>query len=217
MTHEQQPAAEEPSANSDASQPEQAGRTDHAERPEFARPEIWVGSLSDYNNGDLYGIWMAAARRGDEIHADIQSMLARGPAAGRGEAPEEWGIFDHEGFGSLQIGEYESIEDVSRIARAVAEYGPAFTAYAELVGSPLSEITSEGFREAYLVRFDSVVAYAQELTSELGYEEMLDELPAHVRPYVRVDYEQFAHDLQVGGDISYSFSGDGGVHIFRAE
>jgi Antirestriction protein (ArdA) len=42
---------------------------------------IWVGSLADYNNGDLHWQWLDAARERAEIHADIQAMLARGPAA----------------------------------------------------------------------------------------------------------------------------------------
>ena len=94
-------------------------------------PQIWVGSLADYNNGDLHGQWLDAAREPEEIHADIQAMLARGPAARRGEAPEEWGIFDYEDFGSLRLGEYESIEDVARLAAGIVEHGPAFAAWAE--------------------------------------------------------------------------------------
>jgi hypothetical protein len=95
MTHEQQPPDprnEEPELHS--ATPEQAPPDP---------PEIWVGSLADYNNGDLHGVWLNAAREPDEIHPDIQAMLATGPAAARGEAPEEWGLFDYQGFGWCDV------------------------------------------------------------------------------------------------------------------
>jgi antirestriction protein len=213
MTHEQQPGAAGETPEPKPGLPESS---DRPEKPDFERPEIWIGSLADYNNGDLHGGWLDAAREPAEIHADIQDILASGPAARRGEAPEEWAIFDHEGFGPLEIGEYESIEDVSRLARAIAEHGPAFAAWAS--GIDRDEATAERFQEAYQGRFDSVVDYARQLADDLGYEQLLDEaLPDHVRSYVQVNYEQLAHDLQVGGDISTEFSDDGGVHIFRNE
>lgn len=213
MTDEQQPGATGGTPEPETTRPESGASP---EQPDFERPEIWIGSLADYNNGDLHGDWLDAAREAEDIHADIQDILASGAAARRGEAPEEWGIFDYQGFGALRIGEYESIEDVSHLARAIAEHGPAFAAWAN--GIDRGEATVEGFQEAYQGRFDSVVDYARQLADDLGYEQLLNEaLPDHIRSYVQVNYEQLAHDLQVGGDISSEFSDDGGVYIFRNE
>ncbi|WP_375431020.1 antirestriction protein ArdA [uncultured Friedmanniella sp.] len=205
MTHEEQPRPE-----NEESQP--GANPEHAE---YEHPEIWIGSLADYNNGDLHGDWMDAARKPEEIHADIQRILASGPAARRGETPEEWGIFDHQGFGPLQLGEYERIEEVSRLAQAIATHGPAFAVFANDRVCDSEEATVERFRESYLGRYDSVVDYARQLASDLGFDDALDELRRDVRSYAKIDYELFAHDLQFGGDIIYAHSDEGGIYIFR--
>jgi hypothetical protein len=43
-------------------------------------PEIWVGSLSDYNDGHLHGAWLDATLDADELHAAVQFMLRTGHA-----------------------------------------------------------------------------------------------------------------------------------------
>jgi antirestriction protein len=202
MTHEQPP--------SEPPQREPSGE----EQPRFS-PQIWVGSLADYNNGDLPGEWLDAAREPDEIHAGIQAMLARGPAASRGEAPEEWGIFDYDDFGSLRLGEYESIEDVARMAAGIVEHGPAFAAWAEAIGP--AQATSESFSEAYCGRFDSAVDYAEQLVDDLEGDNVLEQaLPEWLQPYVEIDYEALGNDLELGGDIFTAPAEDGGVYVYNA-
>src|SRR5262249_45674874 len=57
-------------------------------------PRIWIGSLSDYNNGRLYGTWMDATLEPEELHAAVQFMLRNSDTPGA----EEWAIFDYEDF-----------------------------------------------------------------------------------------------------------------------
>ncbi len=38
-------------------------------------PEIWVGSLADYNAGVLHGVWLDATLEPDELAAAVQFML----------------------------------------------------------------------------------------------------------------------------------------------
>jgi Antirestriction protein (ArdA) len=110
MNHEQPP---EPH---DQPQPPEGDPADPEHEP-AAGPQIWVGSLSDYNNGVLHGTWLDAARAPEEIQADIQAMLEASPlAAETGQPAEEWGIFDYQGFGSFRLHEHEDLEVVSRIA-----------------------------------------------------------------------------------------------------
>jgi len=207
MTHEQQPTDPQGEVFKElAATPEQA-----APDP----PEIWVGSLADYNNGDLHGTWLDAAREPEEIYTDIRAMLGNGPAAARGEAPEEWGIFDYQSFGSLRIGEYEPIEQVARLAHGIAQHGPAFAVWAEVNDS--DEAALEQFEEAYAGRYESATAYADELVGELGLEELLDQtVPEALRPYVQIDTEQLAHDMQLGGDILVGDTDpENGVFVFH--
>jgi antirestriction protein len=178
-------------------------------------PQIWVGSLADYNNGDLYGKWLEAAREPEEIYADIQAMLTGSPAARRGEAPEEWGIFDYEGFGSLRLGEYEAVEDVARLAAGIAEHGPAFAAWAE--ATEREKATVESFSEAYCGHFDSAADYAEQLVDDVEGEELLEAaMPEWLRPYFTIDYDALARDMELGADILTAPAEDGGVYVYNA-
>jgi antirestriction protein len=172
----------------------------HAEDKEAApddRPRVYVASLADYNAGILHGAWIDATGEPDELHADVQAMLARSPTPGA----EEFAIHDYEHFGPYRVGEYDRLDWVSRIARGIDEYGLAYAAWAEHAGHDEDALAS--FEDAYLGEWDSVEAYAEELLEDLGYLDQLDQnVPEILAPYVRVDIAAFAHDLELGGDIT---------------
>ena len=197
--------------------------TTEPERPPSAEfvatsgPQIWVGSLSDYNAGVLYGNWMGGAREPEQIHDDIAALLAKSPtAADEGTPAEEWGIFDYEGFGELHIGEYDSIERVSHLASRIAEHGPAYAAWASLGHHRDSDDLDQTFEDAYRGRFDSVVEYVEQFIDDMGYEELLDQaVPAGIRPYVTIRTEALARDLELSGDVYAPPSDDGGVWLFE--
>jgi antirestriction protein len=176
------------------------------------KPLIYVASLADYVNGSLHGEWIDATQAPEEIYEQVQRMLARSPLAKSGEAVEEWAIHDYDGFGRLRIGEYESFEAVSRHARAIAEHGPAYTAWHEWSG----EDDPERFREDYLGTFDSIEAYARQCGDDFGWERMLDEeVSPSLRPYISIDYELLARDLDAGGDVYAIETPEGGMWLFH--
>jgi antirestriction protein len=193
---------------------DEQGRVARAERLR-ERPQIWVGSLSDYNNGVLYGAWMDAARDAVDIHTDIQAMLAASPTAARyGDVAEEWGIFDHEGFGPLRVGEHESIDYVSKVAQGIGEHGLAYAAWADVMEAP---DLLDGFEEAYLGHFDSVDAYVEQLVDDCGYNDTLDHVvPESLRPYVQINVAGMANDMQLGGDLHVVPAEPSGVWLFDA-
>ncbi len=176
-------------------------------------PQIWVGSWLDYNNGVLHGQWIDAARDDGDVWADIQAMLAASPTAlSTGEAAEDWGIFDYDNFGPLKVGEQETISFVTAVARGIAEHGPAFAAWADVVED---EAQLGGFTDAYLGEYDSLEAYADQLVDDLGYNQILDDtLPEHVRRYVEFDVGTVANDLRLSGDVYVYPTGNGGVWLF---
>lgn len=184
-----------------------------AEMLEEAAPRIWVGSLSDYNNGVLHGRWIGAAREEDEIWADIGTMLTKSPtAAMTGEPAEEWGIFDHENFGAYKPDQHENIGYVSAVARGIAEHGPAFAAWADVVED---EARFGDFQDAYLGEYDTVAAYVEQLLEDCGFNELLDErLPESIRRYVDINVPGLAQDLWLSGDIHVCHKDEGGVWIF---
>lgn len=183
---------------------------DSAEQP-APRPRIYVGSLSDYNAGRLHGAWIEAAAEPEQLHAAIEAMLADSPQPGA----EEWAIHDYEGFGSLQLGESESVERVSRLARRIVDYGLPYAHWATIVGDDETELAK--FEEAYQGQWPSLRAYAQEILEDHGIEELLDRhVPEGLRPYVRVDAEGFGRDLELSGDIITfgDIGSDGAVYVF---
>ena len=102
MTHEQQPPEPLPPPDDQSSQAETAPLpgtaspdmteplpdSEQPEQHDTTPPQIWVGSLSDYNNGILHGVWMDAAREADVIQADIDAMLASSPWTTRTGEPK---------------------------------------------------------------------------------------------------------------------------------
>jgi len=119
--------------------------------------------------------------------------------------------------GYITVGEYESLETVSLIAKGIAHHGAAFAHWAALVGIR-QPADLERFDEQYEGHHESLAAYAEQLLKDLNFLDELDtfeaKLPQSLRPYVRLDIEAFALDLLHGGDIMTS-EGDGGIYVFR--
>lgn len=181
------------------------------QRPEIV-PRIYVASLSDYNAGRLHGAWLEAAQEPEELEAGISAMLA----TSREPGAEEWAIHDYEGFGSLHLGEYESVERLSRLARGIADYRLPFAHWASIVGDDAEELGR--FEEVYQGKWTSLRAYAWDILEDYGIEELLDRhVPEGLRPYVRVDADGFGRDLELSGDIITfgDVGSDGGVYVFR--
>lgn len=193
-------------------QPEPQPETEqHHETEPKPSPAIYVASLADYNNGVLHGTWIDAARDPDEIYADINAILA----SSREPAAEEWAIHDYEQFGRWKVNEYDSIELVSRIAKGIAEHGYAYSAWADVFEGEPASFDIEGFHEAYLGHYDSVVDYVEQMADDLGYTRELEKLPEHLQAYARIDYAAIARDMHSSGEIAAVDDPNGGVWIFR--
>src|SRR5713226_1168914 len=97
--------------------PEPTG-TERPEQHEARRedhPRIYVASLSDYNAGRLHGAWIDVDQDDEQIWEELNAMLARSPEP----MAEEFAIHDYDGFGPLQLGEYERIDEVGCIVRGI--------------------------------------------------------------------------------------------------
>jgi antirestriction protein len=186
---------------------EQPPSPEQVEQPSERRPRIYVASLSDYNAGRLHGSWIDATSEPDAIHEQIHEMLADSiePIA------EEWAIHDHDNFGRLRLGEYESIEAVSLVARGINEHGEAFAAWASL--DELEPERLAQFEEAYRGTWSSLEDYADNLLDDVGATQHLEQIPDWLQPYVSLDVAAFARDLELSGDIT-SVEGQEGVYVF---
>ena len=78
-------------------------------------PRIYVACLAAYNAGHLHGAWIDVEDK-EAIKDAITAMLSASPIAGA----EQFAIHDDDGFGGMNIGEYEPIGRIVEIACARA-------------------------------------------------------------------------------------------------
>lgn len=190
-------------------QPEEPERPDERAEKLEDRPRIWVGSLADYNNGRLHGEWIDAAVPDEQLRAAVQRILATSAEPGA----EEYGIFDYDNFGSYKVHEYDRLEQVARVARGIAQHGPAFAAWAELHDADPTML--DQFEDAYLGEYESPAEWAREVLHDGGLDEAINRAVAEsLRPYVHIDYVEWVRDAHLAGDIHIEWKDDGGVWIF---
>lgn len=167
-------------------------------------PRIYVADLAAYNNGKLVGQWIDAAQSAEEIHAEIEAMLKASPEP----FAEEWAIHDYEGFGDLQLGEYESIADVARIAELIEKHGEMFAAVVDHFGGlKYLDEAEHALQENYQGRYDDLADWAYQFAMDTVGE-------AALGPYANyIDWERVGHDAELGGDI-FTVEDGGDVHVF---
>lgn len=162
-------------------------------------PAIYVACLASYNNGILYGQWISANQPANEVYEEIYAMLAKSPIAGA----EEFAIHDYEGFGSINLHEYDSIDSIVEIADFIDKHG-------ELGSTLLIDFSIEEaenlLQDHYLGGYESEVDFAKELFIEC-YEH---QIPNNLISYF--DYKAFARDLFIND--YYSIDVHKQVHIF---
>lgn len=120
-------------------------------------------------------------------------MLAHSPAPGA----EGYAIHDHEGFGGFRVDEYESLETVSALGLGILRHGPAFGALASVMGAEWLVEDPRRYEESLLGEWPSLSAFVDSMVEDMGWKDELDRLPQPMRPYVRIDSQQLARDVQV--------------------
>lgn len=167
-------------------------------------PRIYVADLAAYNNGKLHGEWIDAAQSPEAIHEEIAAMLATSPEP----FAEEWAIHDYEGFGDVKLHEYESIENVSRLAQLIEEHGGIFAALVSHFGN-LSDLDAaeKAMSEDYQGEYDDLADWAYEVARQTQGEDALG-------PYANyIDWERVGHDAELGGDI-FTIDHAGRIAVF---
>lgn len=170
--------------------------TNHTEQP-----RIYVACLAAYNNGILHGAWIDAAREAWALWDDVRAMLAISPIAGA----EEWALHDYEGFGSIRLGEYASLDHVAELAAFMAEHGALGAALLDHCDGDLGE-ASEALEERHLGSYASLADYVQEVTEETTA------IPHSLRYYI--DYQAMARDAEINGDLFTVQTAWDAVHVF---
>ncbi|MCA1602462.1 MAG: antirestriction protein ArdA [Acidobacteria bacterium] len=172
-------------------------------------PRIYVADLAAYNNSRLHGVWLDATRDVEELWADIQAMLASSPEP----LAEEFAIHDHEDFTGYPLGEHESLEFVSRLAKGIAEHGQAFAAYADWNRQADPEL--ERFGEHYEGIYPTREAWAEEVANEVcEWPRYRQAIPEPLRGHVTLDLTSLALELE---QYRHVVEGDEGVYVFNPD
>ena len=108
------------------------------------------------------GEWLEAAQDEEGLAADVQAMLARSPSPDA----EEVAIHDHEGFGGLEVHEYESLGTVARVAALIEEHGEVFGAPASHFGD--LEEAETAMLERYEGSWNSLEDWCESFLDDTG-------------------------------------------------
>ncbi|HXE54663.1 MAG TPA: antirestriction protein ArdA [Tepidisphaeraceae bacterium] len=159
------------------------------------------------NAGTLHGRWIYADEGADEIHRQIREMLSESEE----EIAEEWAIHDYDGFGNVQLTEYEDVSRVAELAALIAEHGGLFASLAAHFGGTSGiEDAQRYMEEGYCGAFDSLEEYAEQFVDEC-YSSEIEKLPEFIRYHI--DYQGIARDLELNGDV-FTIEHDHRVHVF---
>lgn len=120
---------------------------------------------------------------------------------------EEWAIHDYD-MGGLKLEEYQSFEDVSRLAKALAEHGEAFVCFFNTIwtGDDIPEDIGEQFQDCYYGCHESERSFAEDYADNGCF----GEIPEHLERFI--DYGAMARELFSDGYSSVR--GDEGLHVF---
>lgn len=161
-------------------------------------PSIYVACLASYNNAILHGVWIDVTKSEDEIMEKIWEMLDNSTEPDA----EEYAIHDYEGFGSINIHEYEAIANIVEYASFIKEHGELGLAL--LCYYSIDE--AQTLLESYYGCYDSEVDFAEQLFDECYAHQIPDSLICYF------DYEAFARDLFINDYCSVE--NDGQTHVF---
>lgn len=162
------------------------------------------------------GTWLDMAREPADIHDELYTTFGTDEDA-EGKPLYIW---DYQGFGNFEVATgaiglegVDSIDLLAQVARGIAEYGPAYAAYASAHED--DPRLFDHFASSYKGHHASMGAYVQQLFEPLKIEELLKTAaPEGLQEYVRLDYGGIGEEMVREGDL-VAFPAEGsGVWIF---
>jgi antirestriction protein len=174
-------------------------------------PQIYCSCLAAYNSGYLHGTSIDATQDPEGIYQEIQQMLSISPVADT-EACEDWAIHDYQGFMSITLHEYESIERVSALAQAIEEHGQAIALYINYLGFDDIEEAVTAFQDNYCGCFESAEDYAQDYYEQTGQLQAIEE--AGLNSFY-INWKAIAHDWECSGDFLFLEESGNEIHTFH--
>jgi len=148
---------------------------------------IYVACLASYNAGILHGTWIDVSGDVDDMQEQINDMLT----ASRQEDAEEWAIHDYEA--PFSIDEWESLDDLARIADLYDEHSDVFLAALEFCacGAYTKEHVEDA--ERLVENFAGIYEDWSDMAYEYVDQGLFGDIPDNIQNYL--DYERLGRDL----------------------
>lgn len=162
--------------------------------------QIYVADLAAYNAGHLHGVWINASLQVPDMWGKIKEMLNQSPV----DDAEEIAIHDHSGFEGAPISEWESLENIHKMAYFVEEYKGLAAGLIHHFGD-IDEAIKK-VEEGYHGRYESLADYAEQFTEDTTT------IPQHLQYYI--DYDRMGRDWEMSGDIYTIETAHNEVHVF---
>ena len=188
-------------------------------------PRIYVSVLADYNNGRMHGKWIDADQPAEAIWQEINKLYITSSDPNVSatvcqdcgyihlyehstckecgsesikivRSAEEYAIHDYQGFGSFDVSEYSSIEELAQMAEIITSVDNEDSEYAISFLAGLYEDldTIQATIKDVEIFHGSRADYAQEMT------ECCYDVPDNLIYYV--NYDAMGRDMEINGEIN---------------
>lgn len=163
---------------------------------------IYVGTYSKYNSGSIKGAWLDL-----EDYSDKAAFLAACRALHSDETDPELMFQDYEDFPKAFYDESSVSDDLWNWLELDEDDRDLLAAYQDAIGDD-ADIADA--RDAFMGNgYDTEADWAAEYLEETG---MLESIPENLRNYF--DYEAYARDARLGGDVVFYRDGSG-IWVFH--
>ena len=150
---------------------------------------IYVGTYAKYNDGNLFGKWLDL-----EDYDDRDAFYEACAELHNDEDDPEFMFQDWEGIPDGMVSECSVSPECWNLIEAYSRHDEdAINAYIYCFG----EWNENDFQDRYRGEFRSWEDMAEELLEETGE---LNQIPENLRYYF--DFEKYANDLRIGGDLT---------------
>ena len=161
--------------------------------------QIFITDLAAYNGGALIGEWVSLPMDEQELNTKIKMILDEGAAALNEGYHEEVFITDYE-CDFLDINEYDSIEELNRIADAAQSLNEREL---KAVRFLMDNHLVNGFEEA-LDKYEDVIIHEDMSMEDIAYEYVnecynLEDMPSLIAN--NIDYEKIAREFEIDGSF----------------
>ena len=178
-------------------------------------PNAWIGCLSCYNSGTIFGKWIEGTQA-----ADLEAAgLAKVQTVGDYTAPrcvrcfgDEFAVLDHENYHGFIKGECSTVEaqEAAELIESIQAEGIDIAAAGAWISFTGQAWDLDSFQDSYQGEHDSFREYAEELARELHGEQLDRGLGW---PFNCINWEHAARELSY--DYHTEEAPGGGVFIFR--